>query len=605
MRRAPSARLATLIGGVLLLVSLSLPWYEIGSGTRATAWEIFPKLDLILAALALAAIAAALPPSRSRLLLAVRVGAGAAALLVIALRLISPPAYDAISPAVGAFVALAAAAAIVAGAFGRPLPTERADAAVRRTVAAHPGLIVVLTIGLLLRIAVEVAYWPAVFFSDSWAYLGAAYGGDPIAAMPDRPSGYPADIHLITIFGRDLGLLTIVQHLAGLAIAVLLYALCLRLGVRKWLATVAAAVVVLDSYLLTLEQTPMPEVLTALVLLLCVHLAITRNRGALMLAGAGLLLAVAVLMRTSIVFVLPVALVYLLWARRPLPQIALAVVCLALPLLAYGSWYQGKTGAFGLSSADGWFLYGRVGEIANCGDAKIPKAARPLCVRSDSDRHGGALYHIWDTRSVAVRTFGYMASRGWPEHLKTNKILKDFAIAIIRDRPVLYGRVVAGDSLRFFEPGVGSRGGSDVALKLPARPEDRPLNLSARKQFAPGFQPRVAAPAGALRAYQSIFHVPRWLLAGLVLATFVALLAALVGRGRFAFPQRREAFLLVGGGVAVLVGSAATSEFVLRYLIPVVPLLLAGGFASAEALVRAPWRELVRRPREPVYASAT
>jgi hypothetical protein len=37
-------------------------------------------------------------------------------------------------------------------------------------------------------------------------------------------------------------------------------------------------------------------------------------------------------------------------------------------------------------------------------------------------------------------------------------------------------------------------------------------------------------------------------------------------------------------GLAMLVGSALTSRFVLRYLVPTVPLLVCGGFAAAADL---------------------
>ena len=47
-------------------------------------------------------------------------------------------------------------------------------------------------------------------------------------------------------------------------------------------------------------------------------------------------------------------------------------------------------GAFGLTQADGWFLYGRVGEIADCGDADIPRrratAVRPQRARPPRGR---------------------------------------------------------------------------------------------------------------------------------------------------------------------------------------------------------------------------
>jgi hypothetical protein len=43
-------------------------------------------------------------------------------------------------------------------------------------------------------------------------------------------------------------------------------------------------------------------------------------------------------------------------------------------------------------------------------------------------------------------------------------------------------------------------------------------------------------------------------------------------------------FLLAGAALAMLLGTAATSEYVLRYLIPAVPLLVCGGVAAGADL---------------------
>ena len=61
--------------------------------------------------------------------------------------------------------------------------------------------------------------------------------------------------------------------------------------------------------------------------------------------------------------------------------------------------------------------------------------------------------------------------------------------------------------------------------------------------------------------------------------------------------------MLTGMGVAMLLGAAATADFILRYLVPVVPLLVAGGVVAASALFtsrREQGRhELLRRPLDP------
>ena len=89
-------------------------------------------------------------------------------------------------------------------------------APMRSLLRAHWPLLVVLAIAAAVRVAVAIAYQPAIFFGDSWAYLDLAYGGSPVGFAPDRPSGYPMLIDLLSIFGRSLGAITTAQHLAGL-----------------------------------------------------------------------------------------------------------------------------------------------------------------------------------------------------------------------------------------------------------------------------------------------------------------------------------------------------------------------------------------------------
>src|SRR4029453_15545580 len=57
-------------------------------------------------------------------------------------------------------------------------------------------------------------------------------------------------------------------------------------------------------------------------------------------------------------------------------------------------------------------------------------------------------------------------------------------------------------------------------------------------------------------------------------------------RGRMRMSHRREIWLLTGTSIAILIGATATSEFVLPYLVPVAPLLLAGGVAASVDVAR-------------------
>jgi Dolichyl-phosphate-mannose-protein mannosyltransferase len=452
----------------------------------------------------------------------------------------------------------------------------------RSLLRVHWPLLVVLAIAATVRVAVVVAYRPAIFFGDSWAYLDLAFGGSPVAFAPDRPSGYPLLIDVLSIFGRSLGAITTAQHIAGLVTGVLVYALLVRLRVPRWLATAGAAVVLLDAYAIALEQQILAEAFFTLALAASFFLVAGRDRGALALAASGALLAAATTMRTAALFAVPVWVVYVVWAHRRPRLIGPAALGLILPLLVYASWHAADTGRFGLTQADGWFLYGRVGEIADCGDADVPTAARPLCDRNARDRREGAAYHIWNADGPARRTFGGMSSD--PDtQARSNDALRGFARAIIRDRPGAYARLVRDDFLRYFTPGAQARGNSDLAVALPQFGRIVRRNEIARDRWFPGFVPHVSPPAKRVRDYHERVHVPRPLMAALAIA---ALLQLAVAAAAFALrrpppPRRREVFLLAGAALAMLFGTAATSEFVLRYLIPVVPLLVCGGVAAA------------------------
>ena len=471
----------------------------------------------------------------------------------------------------------------------------------RALLRTHWPIVIVLAVATVVRVAVAIAYWPAVFFGDSWSYLNLAYEG---GFAPDRPSGYPQALHLLSLFGRDLGTITIAQHLAGLVTGVLVYALMLRLRLPRWLATVGAAVVVLDAYAIALEQQVLAEAFFTLALVAAFFFVVGRDRTPVSLAAGGLLLAVAATMRTAALFAIPVWLIYVLWSHRALRVVAPAVLGLVLPLLVYSTWHEHDTGRFGLTQADGWFLYGRVGEIADCGGADISRDARPLCARNARDRREGAAYHIWNADGPARRVFGGI-SRDPQQQERSNRILRDFAFAIIRDRPGQYGNLVWDDFTKYFDADAVSRGNSDLAVQLPQFGRLVGNNEVARDRWFPGFVPHVQPPAKRVRAYHRAVHTPRPVMGALALAAVAALLVSGVAAllRRTPLPRRREVFLLSGAALAMLLGTAATSEFVLRYLIPVVPLLVCGGVAAcadlAAAVARLVTRAVPGRTAEP------
>ena len=72
------------------------------------------------------------------------------------------------------------------------------------------------------------------------------------------PVGYKGPLRVILAVA-NFNAVAAVQHLLGLAMAVLLYVLLLRRGSPRWLAALAMAPLLLDAYQVQIEQTLMPD----------------------------------------------------------------------------------------------------------------------------------------------------------------------------------------------------------------------------------------------------------------------------------------------------------------------------------------------------------
>jgi len=450
----------------------------------------------------------------------------------------------------------------------------------------HWALLAVLAVGAIVRVATEVAYRPALLFSDSWAYLGAAYSGSPVGILPDKPAGYSAILDVLAVPGRSLAVISIAQHVAGLAAGLLVYLLLVRLGTGRLLAAAATGVVVLDAYLIALEQHVLAESFFVLAIVASAWI-ITRTRDPLPVALACVLLAGAVLIRVPALFAVPLWLGYLAWSRVGWRTFVAGCLALAVPLLAYAALHDVRTGTFGFTQFDGWLLYGRTADLADCRQLDVPRRVRNLCPTEADRRLEGRdpnVFYLWDPRSPARRRFGEPGTRA--EKLRANARLREFGTAVVRARPFEYIERVASDYVRFFEPGTMSVVRSyDDPITLPdkARPTG---GGTVHRTYFPDYGMRVHPPADALATYGRLIHTPRWLMGAFALVGLVVVMLGVFPRWRQRLPRRREVFLLVGGGLAILL-PAAMNHFELRYLIPSVPLLVCGGVLGLQDLARA------------------
>ncbi|MBE2315006.1 hypothetical protein DVA67_003405 [Solirubrobacter sp. CPCC 204708] len=126
------SRLAAAFGGTALLGSLWLDWYTFGESTGWThyapdeeggihvlvgadtlsAWSLFGAVDMVLALIAGAALVAAVWPRVARVVWAL----GVVAVVLVGFRGVVPP-LDWLTASTGAFVALAGAVMVFAGAW--------------------------------------------------------------------------------------------------------------------------------------------------------------------------------------------------------------------------------------------------------------------------------------------------------------------------------------------------------------------------------------------------------------------------------------------------------------------------------------------------------
>jgi hypothetical protein len=456
---------------------------------------------------------------------------------------------------------------------------------VKSLVRNNLWLAVILGLAVALRVAAELAYRPALLWDDSWAYVNIALRDVPVSLSASRPSGYPLLVRIFSLNGESLFTLTVLQHLAGLATGVLVYAVLVRFGRDKRLAAVAAAIVLLDAYAISLEQSVMAEAFFATAMLASAYL-LTRATDWRLYAASGVLLAAAATMRTAALFAVPIWLWYVLRPPRNRLAAGAAIGALAAPLLVYCAAHAALGRGFTVTESDGWFLYGRVGRFADCASATVPAPTRRLCERRPIHHRSDPTWYVWDAASPANRMFGHVGGADSAASARSNRLLRNHALAIIRHQPVDYTKEIASDMGELFSPGGGA---VEPVLVMPARPW--PVDAYGRdvhERFLPGYQARVRAPAGALRSYQSVFHTVRPLAGVLALAVVALAVAATTARGRRAIPAFREALLFGGMGVSVVLGAAMTVDSLVRFLVPAVPLLVTGVLLAVPPACRSP-----------------
>ena len=284
----------------------------------------------------------------------------------------------------------------------------------------------VLAAAVVPRILVMLAFRPVMWFGgDSASYLATALRLIP---DPSRAGGYAILLWVLRPL-HSLALVAAVQHLMGIAMAVLIYLLARRYGLPAWGATLATVPVLFDSYELQLEHDIVPDTSFGLLILIVLYLML-RSPGERRLAPAAVaafLLGVSAIIWPVGLALLAVLLVALLIRRASVVTMAVAILAGALPVVSYAAWFDLHEHQFALTRSDGVFLWSRTMSFADCAVIRPPADERGLCP-PPGPRMASSLY-IWSGTSPLLRMPGGRFSA------RTNALARDFALRAIAAQP--------------------------------------------------------------------------------------------------------------------------------------------------------------------------
>jgi hypothetical protein len=475
-----------------------------------------------------------------------------------------------------------------------------------RAWSGHRLFIIVLTPAVLLRLDAELGYRWQAWFNDSFQYVQNTV---VFQLDPTRVSGYSIWLKILQPF-HTYAVVTILQHLMGLAVGVMVYALARhRFRAPAWLATLAAVPVLYDGFEIQLEHLIMADVPFLFLITLATTLLLwdpVPSWRRCVLIGA--LLGVAEVVRSVGLPLLAVFAVYMIFRRISWRKVAAVIVVCFLPVFAYAGWFDLEHGQFAMTDSTGVFLYSRVMTFAECSKMHIPltppdNAELSLCTTVPPDQRPIAQAYIW---TAASPLNGFPPSKFSP---MPNQVAEKFAIRAIEAQPLDYAKAVFDDTSRVFGwnrvvfPNAATYDEyifSYSSLPIPSWDDAKlgPYNSYAAAYVHGNPLTQVVAPfANVMRLYEHHVYLPGTVY-GLIL---------LAGLGGMVLAWRRlggEALLPWTISLALVVVPAATAEFDYRYVLVAVPfaclaavLAFSPGTAGGDLAQRLTGRLAGRRQR--------
>jgi len=392
----------------------------------------------------------------------------------------------------------------------------------------------------------------------------------PLAQL--RPAGYPLALHLLQPF-HSLLLVTTLQHLMGIALAVIIYALLRSRGLPGWGATLAAAPTLFDARQIWLESSLLPDTLFTLVLLIAVAILVVRPRPVVWQAViVGLLVAWASVIRGNGAPVVLVVLAFLLIMRAGWKVFSACLAAFAIPVAGYALLFFHEYGQFNITNSTGLFLWSRTMSFANCAVIKPPAGLAPLCPENPAGAAPAwSISALMNQRTPA----DYLWAPGaWYHHgahpginAYNNSLAMRFAERAIAAQPVDYVTTVGQEVLLTFF--ASDRPQDYMAMHFTVAPHVSQLTPTMRyweNRYAHArSNTHVVQPwANFMFLYQTQTWFPGWVFFLVMAGGLVLVIGRWRGWGRYAF-------LPWGVAVVNLVLPIAAHEMDYRYAISAAP----------------------------------
>jgi 4-amino-4-deoxy-L-arabinose transferase-like glycosyltransferase len=458
---------------------------------------------------------------------------------------------------------------------------------------AGQALLALIIAGVLLRVLASLSIWPTTILEDGYQNFAAT---NPFLD-PQHPAGYALILATLGAATHQIAVPVVLQHLSGIASALLLGAATRRITGSAWAGLLPVAVVLLDPDEVFLEHSIMSESWQLLATSVGIYATVRavdqgeQSRRWPLVAGVALALAVTV--RSAALLMIPVAILGLILGARREPRrwrAPVAAACAAAVVLLA---FAGANAIFGagarLEPSPGWYLYGRVAQFADCHRFTPPPGTASLCETAPLSQRRSGYYYMFLPQSPAQRLFGGFGRDdgvigGWARRALVAQ-LGDFlstAWVYLRSYYVPSSRPARLKSSTELDPQLDFTNRGNVFYAAAA-------HQALEDFYGPFTLHRSPSGLSIIRRWQVIV---RFGATALFVTTLLTVLGLVIGTRR----SRIGALVLGVGGLSLLIAPALTGTYSGRYTVAMAGPLTGGAAIALTELLRRTRRRVPQSP---------